>query len=241
VAGLPIRLKLAISGNLHTLERDTHVRIATGARRAAERLLAIGKLRLRQDVRQAGLGDRFANVWRADIYPKSANARTHSPAVVFRVNDRAKTERADSLGNTSKIASAADIIEANTTGATLVSRNGLWLAIPTANVPRRGRRKATPQEVEEMFDQDLVIVPGRGQRLLAFVDAVRGQSGRGFRARRGRGRRAEKVLMFVLERQVRLRAKLTYPRIFDELESEWASLVPAEIAAELERGAAANV
>jgi hypothetical protein len=241
MAALPIRLKLVISGNLHTLERDTHLRIARGVRHAAERLLAIGKLRLRQDVRQAGLGDRLANVWRANIYPQSANARTHAPSVVFRVNDRAKAIRTDSLGNSSTIASAAEIIEAHATGPTIVSRNGLWLAIPTENTPRRGRRRATPQEVEEMFDQDLTILPGRGQRLLAFVDAVRGQSGRGFRARRGRGRRAEKVLMFVLERQVRLRAKLTYPRIFDELESEWANLVPAEIVAELKRGAAADV
>jgi hypothetical protein len=196
-------------------------------------------------VRQAGLGDRLANVWRADIYPKSAGVRTHAPAVVFRVNDRAKTERTDSLGNSTKIASAAEIIEAHTTGPTIVSRNGLWLAIPTENTPRRGRRKATPQEVEEMFDQDLTLFPGRGRQMLAFVDAVRGQSGRGFRAptavRRGRGRRSEMVLMFVLVRQVRLRAKLNCRRIFDELEAEWASLVPAEIAAELERGAAANV
>jgi hypothetical protein len=226
MAGLPIRLKLAISGNLHTIERDTHLRVARGARQAAERLLAIGKLRLRQDVRQAGLGDRLPNVWRADIYPKSANARTHAPAVVFRVNDRAKTERTDSLGNSRKIASAAEIIEAHATGPTIVSRNGLWLAIPTENTPRRGRRKATPQEVEEMFDQDLTLFPGRGRQMLAFVDAVRGQSGRGFfraptAVRRGRGRRSEMVLMLVLvRRQVRLRATLNYRRIFDELEAE---------------------
>jgi hypothetical protein len=81
--------------------------------------------------------------------------------------------------------------------------------------------------------------------MLAFVDAVRGQSGRGFRAptrqRRGKGRRSEMVLMFVLVRQVRLRAKLNYPRIFDDLQREWETIFPAEIAAELEGGAAANV
>src|SRR5262245_28750055 len=116
-----LAVKLALSGDLHNLAQDTHLRLARGARRAAERLLAVGKLKLRGDVRQAGLGDRLANAWRADIYPKSANARTHSPAVVFRVSDRAKTTREDSLGNVSKIASAAEIMQAHATGPTIAS------------------------------------------------------------------------------------------------------------------------
>jgi hypothetical protein len=241
VAGLQV--KIALAGDLHTLAHDTHLRLARGARRAAERLLSIGKLKLRGDVRQAGLGDRLANTWRANIYPQSANARTHAPSVVFRVNDRAKTQRADSLGNVSRIASAADIIEAHATGPTIVSRNGLWLAVPTENVPRRGRRKATPQEVEEMFNQDLWLVPGRGQQMLAFVHEERGDRvrGSGTQARPRGGRRFRTKLMFILVRQVRLRARLNYPRIFDDLKQDWASIFPAEIAAELEGGAAANV
>jgi hypothetical protein len=235
VAALQIRL--AAAGNLHTLEQRVHLAIARGARTAAERMLARGKTRLRGDVRQAGLGDRLANVWRADIYPKSANARTHQPAVVFRVSDRAKTSREDSLGNVGKIASAADIIRAHTEGPTITSRNGLYMAIPTENTPRKGRRFATPTEVEQMFDQDLTVLPGRGQQMLAFVDAVRGRSGRGYRAptrvRRGQGRKSEMVLMFVLVRQVRLRQRLEWPRIFKELEAHWQPLFAGEIAAEL--------
>jgi hypothetical protein len=237
MAGLEVRL--ALTGNLHTLEQRVHLAIARGARTAAERMLARGKTRLLGDVRQAGLGDRLANVWRADIYPKSANARTHAPAVVFRVSDRAKTTREDSLGNTSKIASAAEIIKAHTEGPTITSRSGLYMAIPTENTPRKGRRFATPTEVEQMFDQDLTVLRGRGQQMLAFVDAVRGKSGRGYRAptktRRGQGRRSEMVLMFVLVRQVRLRQRLQWPRIFKELEAEWQPLFAGEIAAELDK------
>jgi uncharacterized protein DUF6441 len=235
MAGLQV--SLALQGNLHTLEERVHLALARGARTAAERMLARGKTRLRGDVRQAGLGDRLANVWRADIYPRSKNARTHAPAVVFRVSDRAKTTREDSLGNTSRIASAAEIIQAHTVGPTITSRSGLYMALPTENTPRKGRRFATPTEVEVMFDQDLTILPGRGQQLLAFVDGIRGKSGRGFRAptktRRGKGRRSEMVLMFVLVRQVRLRQRLTWPRIFKELEADWQPIFAGEIAAEL--------
>jgi hypothetical protein len=235
-----MKVGLRLTTNLGDFAQQTHLRIARGARVAAEKQLARGKLALRQDVRAAGLGDRLANTWRAEIYPKSASVRTHSPAVVFRVNDRAKTQRSDSYGNASTIGSAADIIRAHTTGPTIRSKNGLYLALPTENTPRKGRRYATPTEVEEMFNQDLTIIHGRGQQMLAFVDAVRGRSGRGYRAptkRRSKTRKVEMILVFVLVRQVTLRAKLHWPRIFRELEEGWAQLFPAEIAAALAEGA----
>jgi hypothetical protein len=232
-----LQVKLALTGNLGGFANDVHLAIARGARNAAEKQLARGKLALRGDVRAAGLGDRLANTWRAEIYPRSASAHTHSPTVVFRANDGAATTRTNSLGNTSTIASAADIIKAHTFGPTIRSKHGLYLALPTANTPRKGRRYATPTEVEEMFNQDLIIFHGRGQQMLAFVDAVRGKSGRGFRAptkrRTKAGRQSEMILVFILVRQVRLRAKLHYPRIFADLEKSWTDLFPAEIAAAL--------
>lgn len=233
-----LQLKLALTGDLHKFANDVHLGIARGVRNAAERQLGRGKLALRGDVISAGLGPRLANTWRGDIYPKSANARTHSPAVVFRVNDRAKTKREDSFGNTSTIASAADIIQAHTAGPTITSRNGLYMAIPTKNTPRKGRRYATPTEVETMFNQDLTIIKGRGQQLLAFVDAVSAKSGRGFRESTSRraaaGRKTQMVLMFILVRQVTLQKRLNWPRIFKELEQSWETLVPVELAAALE-------
>jgi hypothetical protein len=237
-----LQVQLALKGDLGRFAHETHLRIARGARNAAEKQLARGKILLRQDVRAAGLGDRLGNTWRAEIYPRSAAQRTHSPAVVFRVNDRSKTTRTDSFGTESKIASAAEIIQAHTTGPTITSRNGLWMAIPTKNTPRTGRggrRFATPGEVETMFNQDLTIIKGRGQQMLAFVDAVRAKNGRGFRratSRRSKaGRQSEMILMFVLVRQVTLRKKLNYPRIFAELRADWEKLFPAEIEAELNR------
>jgi hypothetical protein len=236
------QVKLALIGDLGEFAHQTHLRIARGARNAAEKQLARGKLALRGDVRAAGLGDRLANTWRAEVYPKSAAQRTHAPAVVFRVNDRAKTQRPDSLGNVSTIASAADIIKAHTFGPTIVSKNGLYMALPTANTPRKGRRYATPHEVETDFNQDLIVLHGRGQQMLAFVDATPAKSGRGFRPATKRrtqaGRQSQLTLMFVLVRQVTLRAKLHWPQIFEDLQQGWEQLFPAEIAAALNEGPA---
>jgi hypothetical protein len=43
--------------------------------------------------------------------------------------------------------------------------------------------------------------------------------------------------MFVMVRQVTLRKRLDWPRIFDDLAKGWAQLFPAEIAAALKAGA----
>jgi hypothetical protein len=235
-----LQVRLALQGDLGKFAHETHLRIAKGARTAADKLYVRGKIALRGDVIAAGLGQRLANTWRAEIYPKSAGQRTHAPAVVFRVNDRAKTKRTDSFGNEATIASAADIIQSHTIGATITSRNGLYLAIPTENTPRRGRRLATPSEVEDMFNQDLTFFHGRGNQMLAFVEVTKSKSGKGFRIaskrRTSAGRRKTMVLMFVMVPQVRLRQRLNYPRIFEDLERSWETLFPAEIAAALAEG-----
>jgi hypothetical protein len=234
-----LQLKFALRGDLHGLAQDVHLRIARGARTAAEKQSARSKVALRGDVRAAGLGDRFANVWRISIYPESASKRTHEPAVVAAVPDKAKTTREDSFGNTSTIASAADIVRAHTEGPIIQSRNGLYLALPTSNTPRKGRRFMTPVEVEAQFNQDLIFFAGKGRQMLAFVDVVAAKSGRGFRKatrRRTRdGREKHLVLMFVMVRQVTLRKKLNWPAIFRDLERGWAELFPAEVADSLNK------
>ena len=121
------------------------------------------------------------------------------------------------------------------------SRNGLYLAIPTANTPRKGRRYATPNEVENIFNHELIFLPGRGRQMLAFVDAIKAKSGRGFRRATKRrrtkdGRENELVLMFVMVPQVRLRARLRWPEIFKELEASWRDLFVGEINAALAAG-----
>lgn len=164
----------------------------------------------RQQVRDAGLGNRLANTWRSETYPNSGK----------------------SLNPAGYVWSAAPtIIDAYVRGAFIRPVNGSkWLWIPSRNVPQRrragsyssnlGKRPAgtrmTPEEVELHFNAELQIVI-EGGKGFAFIDVVSGLSG-GYRQAttgRTRGRRgmaprkSKPVLMFTLVRGVRM------PRLID--------------------------
>jgi hypothetical protein len=212
---------MAITGSLSGFAAQTNKNFAAGATRAAERLAVIGKLAFREDIRRAGLGERLANTWQAKRYPEGKTSA--SPAVFL-------------------YSKAPMIVNAFTEGATITHHDGLWLAIPTNNVPNvskgSSRRKASPHDVEVIFNQDLIVFPGRGRQLLAFVDVVRGKSGKGFRratsARTGKqSRKAELVLMFVLVPQVTLRKRLNWKTIGADLGIKFQDLLAGEIAAAL--------
>lgn len=217
---MSLQVKLALTGNLTGFAEQTHLRIARGARNAVEKQAAIAKLRLRQDTRPA-LGDRVANAWRADIFPQSAAKHTHSPAVLV-------------------YSKAPKIVTAFGEATTIRAKNAIYLAIPTENTPNKGRRKATPLEVEGIFNQDLIIFHGRGQQFLAFVDVIKAKSGKGFRRRtQGRarqGRASEMVLMFVFVRQVGLKKLLNWKTIFSDLGENWIDLFSRGIVAALNAG-----
>lgn len=158
----------------------------------------------RQQVRDAGMGNRLANTWRAEVYPNGG--RSLNPAGYIWSN-------------------APAIIDAFARGAHIRPVNGTkWLWIPTRNVPARRRgggyassvrrsngTRMSPEEVELHFNAELQIVI-EGSKGSAFIDVVSGLSG-GFRAataRRLNGRRgvaprkAQPVLMFNLVRGVRM-------------------------------------
>ena len=155
---------------------------------------------LRGQIKRAGFGQRLANTWRADVYPKSG--RSLEPATL--------------------VWSAASKIILSMNEAITIrpvhrgrfkGRPMLW--IPTDNVPNAGRgRKATPQQVEQQFRQRFIILPAdkRGN-YLALVNVVEAKNRRGFRGatprRIAQGRDIELRLMFVLVPEVRTR------KIFD--------------------------
>lgn len=217
---MSLQVKLALTGDLSGFAKQTHLRIARGARNAVEKQAARAKLLLRQDARQP-LGDRVANAWRADIFPASASVHTHAPAVFV-------------------YSKAPKIVTAFGDATTLRAKNGIYMAIPTDATPRRGRRYATPVEVEAMYNQDLIMIHGRGQQILAFVEVVAAKNRRGFRRatprRLEQGRGVQMVLMFVMVRVVGLQKKLRWREIFEDLSRGWADLFPAEIAAALSAG-----
>lgn len=181
---------------------------------AATRRLTVA---LRDDVIGAGLGRRLANTWRGDVYPRSGGS--------LRAAGYVRTN-------------AEEIINAFERGVTIRGRDGRWLAIPTANAPyarrnrgggvKGGRKPATPQEVERVFNRDLVFIPlSNGNGLLVMPQAVEKKSGKGFtratRARVAAGRTPKPIVMFLLVRQVRLGQRLDYRRIFDDVTNRWAA------------------
>lgn len=168
------------------------------------------KSEYRSQVIEAGMGQRLANTWQSETYPKGG--RSLNPAGYIWCN-------------------APAIIDAFARGASIRPVNGgKYLWIPTRNVPRRrragsysssmGRRSSgsamTPEEVELHFNAELEIV-FEGGKGFAFIDVVSGLSG-GFRqatsgrlqGRRGMApRKAKKILMFTLTKGVKM------PRLFD--------------------------
>lgn len=168
------------------------------------------KLEYRRQVIESGMGQRLANTWRSETYPRGS--RSINPAGYIWSN-------------------APLIIDAFARGANIRPFNGAkWLWIPSRNVPARrragtyssslGRRSSgtrmTPEEVELHFNAELQLVfeGGKGS---AFIDVVSGLRG-GYRqasAGRLRGRRglaprkAKPVFMFTLVKGVRL------PRLFE--------------------------
>lgn len=209
-----LQVKLAFEGNLQGFGDNVHKALAIGVGIAAQRMAQRAVLALREDTRAGGLGDRVAKAWRANVYPVAKPTRTLNPSALV-------------------YSKAPLIVQAFAESTTLVAKNARFMAIPTENTPRKGRRYASPVEVEAMFNQDLILIHGRGQQILAFVDVVKGKSGKGFRRatkrRSAAGRQSEMILMFVMVRQVHLQKRLNWPEIFKEMQSEWGSVLGEEV------------
>ena len=187
------------------------------------------KVELRGQVIEAGMGQRLANTWRGDVYPKVYGRVSMNPAGVVR-------------------SAAPLIVDAFARGATIRPVNGAkYLWIPTRNVPRRRRAGSyrsnmsarsggggamSPEECELHFNTEFSIRIGRNGSLLAFMDLTASRNAlsrvnnglrRDTAGRRRQGRTAKPILMFVLRKTVKLK------RLFDieGAANRWAAKVPA--------------
>lgn len=181
-------------------------------------------LTLRRQVTSNGLGQRLANTWRDRVFPEQRRSMTPSGYIW---------------------SNAPDIVDSFNRGAVIRPMGGAkYLWIPTKNVPRaRGRVNVrgrvikggamSPEEVENMFNDQLTIRRGKNGSLLAFIDVVRARNGRAVRSvtkrRVAAGRKAEPVLMFVLRRTVAL------PRLLDieGVAAQWATNFEARLSSRL--------
>ena len=155
---------------------------------------------LRSQVVRAGLGNRLAKAWRSRLYP---NTPGDPAALVW--------------------SKAPKLIRVFDEGATIRSRRGLWLTIPTDAARRvaggrRRRRHLTPGAVEQVLGQPLRFVYRRGRPSLLVAANVRitAKSGRirsAVRRRRDGSSYTQlagrtQVVMFVLVPKVRLAKRL---------------------------------
>lgn len=174
------------------------------------------KTRLRDDTR-GPLGARMANTWRGKVYPVARPTKSLNPAGLVTSN-------------------ASDVVAAFDPGGQVTARNARWLAIPTDAVPRGGRKgkRLSPVEVEAAFNQELDLVPSitRPGVFLLVLTARRGKRGiRQIKAKTAQAfwRQAERIPMFVLVPQVRLRKLLDWRKLLKEAEAGYAADIEAGV------------
>jgi hypothetical protein len=203
-----MKLAAAISGDLRKI-MDEEIKDAEDAVTAGMRLAADGlKADLRRQVTEAGMGQRLANTWRAELYPKGRKSIKAAGFVFTR---------------------APTIIRAFDQGAMIKSKHGFWLAIPSpaAGTGARGKRM-TPGLWEQMHGARLRFIYRRGAPSLLVAENMRARAGKrgGFAKgsasalRSGRGMTT--VVMFILVPQVSLRKRLDV----NAAAERWASALP---------------
>jgi len=206
-----MRVLAAIQGDLKELlqaELRTAERAVTAGVRAATDGL---KTELRRQITGAGLGNRLANTWRGEVYPKSG----------------------PSIGTAGYVWSKAPgLVRMYAEGAIIRSKRGLFLAIPTRAAGRYGdaRQKITPGSWERIHGLRLRFVYRRHAPSLLVADNSRltkrgratGNIGRskGNAFTRLSGRTT--VPLFILVPQVSVRKRLDV----DGAAQKWIAALP---------------
>lgn len=187
----------SIKADLEAEFRAVSRAVTAGVKDAGDGL----KDRLRKQVTSAGFGGRLARTWRGRAYP---NKGYDAASLVW--------------------SKAPQIVRAFDTGTVLRGRDGLWLAIPTENAPKKGvgGKRINPSNFPEHRFGPLRFVYRRNGPSLLVVDDVRASYRRdtgelrGFRkasaAARRSGRGSTTVVMFILVRQVRIPKRLDVKR-----------------------------
>lgn len=204
-----MRLQAAIEGDLKRFLAEElkagEEAVTAGVREATDGL----KQDLRRQIAGAGMGQRLANTWRSEVYPKGARS-IRAAGLVF--------------------SKAPNIVRVYEEGAVIRSKHGFFLAIPTPAAGRfgDGRRKMTPGLWERMHGARLRFVYRRRGPSLLVAENQRVRTGmrggfakaseRAFRTGRG----LVTVPMFLLVPQVTLRKRLDVAGAAEK----WLALLP---------------
>lgn len=176
----------------------------------------------------SGLG-RLSKAWGAEAYPRKGNGSLSAAAEVF-VKGNKHTQ---------------DAMWAFSHGATITSRHGKFLLIPTANAPRQGQRASRDEKAGGRYSRDKVLAAAearygklrfvyrRGQPSLLVADNVRARAGKRGGFARASGKAivsgyTSTIVVFFLVPIARLQKRFDVPA----LERKWRSRIPGLIAAE---------
>jgi hypothetical protein len=187
-----MKLKLAIDLDLIAMMQ---AEITAGERAVSAAILEASsglKSDWRREITGAGLGDRLARTIRSAQYPK-VKASLNAAALVW--------------------SNAPVIVGAHETGPLILSKSGLWLAIPTAAAGKTARGgRISPREWERRRGLQLRFVyRSRGPSLLVAEGRLNSR-GLGVASRAKTGRGMATVPIFLLVPQVKLRKRLDLER-----------------------------
>jgi len=186
--------------------RAAETAVTAGVKQATDGL----KGAMRRQVISAGLGQRLANTWRGKVYPQG-QVSLKAAGLVY--------------------TNAPEIMTGLEVATVIRGKEGLWLAIPTPNAPKRGvgGKRITPSNFPEQTLGRLRFVYRPSGVSLLVVDNVRATA-RGIRSasdkQKASGRGLSTAVMFWLVRQVRTKKRIDLKR---EAET-WQNRLPALIA-----------
>ena len=180
-----MRITAAIQGSLTEYMaaevRAAETAVTSGVKQATDGL----KLAMRRQVTSAGLGQRLANTWRGKVYPQG-QVSLKAAGLVY--------------------TNAPEIMVGLEVATVIRGKDGLWLAIPTPNAPKRGvgGKRINPTNFPEQSLGRLRFVYRPSGVSLLVVDNVR-TTARGIRSASDRqkqsGRGLSTAVMFWLVRQ----------------------------------------
>ena len=185
-------IRMEILGDIGTMMA---AEIKAGERAVSKAVTEAGtsvKTAWRSQITGAGLGQRLARTIRSEQFPKGKTS-LNAAALVW--------------------SKAPVIVGAHDTGPLIRSRNGFWLAIPTAAAgkPARGGR-ITPGEWERRSGLRLRFVYRRSGPSLLVAEGRLNARGRAVASRSKTGRGMTTVPIFLLVPQVQLRKRLDLAR-----------------------------
>jgi hypothetical protein len=187
-----MRLRIEINPDIAALMQ---AEIAAGEKAVSAAMREAGtglKFAWRTQITGAGLGIRLGNSIRLASFPKSSDS-LNAAALVW--------------------SNAPVIISAHDTGPLIRSKNGFWLAIPTAAAGKSSKGgRITPSEWERRTGLRLRFIYRRRGPSLLVAEGRLNSKGRAVASKSKTGRGLATVPIFLLVPQVKLRKRLDLAR-----------------------------